>query len=82
MKLSEHTRSTIPERHRVFIADCILLGWVGGNKPEGMVLILGQLGTAYYFAHFLVIMPLVGWLEKPRPLPESISEPVIKGEAT
>ncbi|MEE8516791.1 MAG: cytochrome b, partial [Alphaproteobacteria bacterium] len=66
----------------VFIADCILLGWVGGNKPEGMVLILGQLGTAYYFAHFLVIMPLVGWLEKPRPLPESISEPVIKGEAT
>ncbi len=65
----------------VFIADCIILGWVGANKPEGHMLLIGQLGTAYYFAHFMVLMPLVGWLEKPRPLPESISEPVIKGEA-
>ena len=30
-----------------------------------------------HFAHFLVILPLLGKLERPLPLPESISKPVI-----
>ncbi|MNC96221.1 cytochrome b [compost metagenome] len=33
----------------------------------------------YYFLHFLVILPIVGRMERPRPLPTSISEPVLKG---
>ena len=35
---------------------------------------LGQIAAAYYFLHFLVILPLVSAFETPLPLPNSISE--------
>ena len=35
--------------------------------------------TAYYFAFFLLLMPLVGLKETPLPIPASISEPVLPG---
>jgi hypothetical protein len=38
---------------------------------------VSRLGTMYYFFHFLVILPLVGWLERPNPLPISISTPAL-----
>jgi quinol-cytochrome oxidoreductase complex cytochrome b subunit len=60
----------------IFLADCFLLGYVGANPPEGYFVILGQIGTAYYFAHFLVIIPLLSFLERPLPLPASISAAV------
>ena len=63
----------------VFLVDCILLGWVGANPPEGHFLVIGRVATVYYFAHLVIIMPLLGKLERTRPLPESISEPVLKG---
>jgi len=63
----------------VFVADCILLGWVGANPAEPPYLYIGQAGTLYYFSHFFVILPLLSFLERPRPLPASISEPVLKG---
>ncbi len=65
----------------IFVADSILLGYVGANPPEGGFILLGQIGTVYYFLHFLVIMPLVGWFERPKPLPVSIAEPVLSGAA-
>ena len=37
--------------------------------------ILSQLGTAYYFAHFLVLLPLLSLYERPINLPLSISSP-------
>jgi ubiquinol-cytochrome c reductase cytochrome b subunit len=58
---------------------CIALGVVGANPPEGIWVPIGRLGTAYYFIHFLVLMPLLGKLERPLPLPESISHPVLGG---
>jgi quinol-cytochrome oxidoreductase complex cytochrome b subunit len=60
----------------VFVADCFLLGYVGANPPEGYFVLLGQITTAYYFAHFLIIIPLLSYLERPRPLPSSISAAV------
>lgn len=60
----------------LFVADCILLGVVGGHPPEGVWVPLGQAATAFYFAFFLVIMPLLGFIERPRPLPSSISAAV------
>jgi quinol-cytochrome oxidoreductase complex cytochrome b subunit len=63
----------------VFLADCILLGWVGAMPAEGHYLVIGRFATAYYFLHLLVILPLLGKLEKTRPVPESISAPVLKG---
>ena len=56
-----------------------MLGWVGYNPPEGIYLIIGQIATAYYFAHFLIVIPLLGRFETPRPLPRSINEPVLRG---
>jgi len=62
----------------LLVIDCLVLGWVGGNPPEGKFILIGQIATFYYFAHFLIILPLVGKLERPLPLPESISQPVLK----
>ncbi len=63
----------------LLVVDTIILGWVGANPPEGNMILIGRLATAYYFLHFLVIMPLVGKLERPRPLPESIATSVLGG---
>ena len=63
----------------VLAIDCLVLGWVGGNPPEGIFVIIGQIATLYYFAHFLILMPLLSVIETPRPLPTSIAEPVLGG---
>jgi len=63
----------------VFVANCFVLGYVGANPPDGWLPTIGLLGTIYYFAHFLVIMPLLGKLERPLPLPDSINEPILEG---
>jgi len=66
----------------LLLIDCFVLGWVGANPPEGHFVIIGQLSTAYYFLHFIVIIPLLAKYETPRPLPTSISEPVLGGGRT
>ncbi|GJD82080.1 hypothetical protein GCM10007886_53430 [Methylobacterium gregans] len=60
----------------VFVGVCIILGWLGAKPPEGGYVIASQICTAYYFAHFLIVMPLVGLFETPTPLPGSILESV------
>ena len=39
---------------------------------EGIWVMLSRIGTAYWFAYFLILAPVVGWLEKPNPLPDAI----------
>jgi quinol-cytochrome oxidoreductase complex cytochrome b subunit len=60
------------------VADCVLLGYLGAHPPEGTYVRLAQIGTAYYFLYFLILLPLLGQLEPRRPLPRSISEPVLR----
>ena len=55
----------------------IILTWVGGSPAEGHFILIGRLATIYYFAHFLIFMPIIGIIETPRPLPNSISESVL-----
>src|SRR5690606_36031318 len=43
----------------ILVIDCIILGYVGSRPPEGIWVLIGQIGTAYYFLHFLVILPVV-----------------------
>ena len=43
---------------------------------------LSRVATLYYFAYFFLITPLMGLTENPRPVPESISEPVLSFPAT
>jgi ubiquinol-cytochrome c reductase cytochrome b subunit len=61
----------------VWVLSFVVLGICGSHKPEGIWVILSRIAALYYFAHFLVIMPILGKLERPLPLPESISQAVI-----
>ena len=54
-----------------------VLFYCGGAPAEEPYVMLSQLATAYYFLHFLVILPLVSSFEKPEPLPYSITEAVL-----
>jgi len=65
----------------LFLVDCLILGYVGGKPAEEPLVTIGQIATAYYFAHFLIIMPLLGKIEKPKALPASISASVLKEKA-
>jgi ubiquinol-cytochrome c reductase cytochrome b/c1 subunit len=62
----------------IFVVNTFILGYVGAVPPEGIWPTVGLISTVYYFAFFLVIMPLLGKLERPLPLPDSINEPVLK----
>ena len=46
---------------------------------EGLYLLVARVATAYYFAHFLIILPLLGKKERTLPLPLSLTEPVLGG---
>ena len=79
--------------YRPFIAlafplSMIILGEVGAHSPTdfftmfGVQIIgwtnLGRIATIYYFFHWLILLPVLGKIETPLPLPESISEAVLK----
>lgn len=57
-------------------ADDTNLVFFGVELPIGK-LILSQILTFYYFLHFFVITPVVGLMETPNPVPESISKAVL-----
>ena len=59
-----------------FFIDCIILGYLGANPPEGIFIVVGRMATAFYFLFFLVL-PFIGWFERPKKLPESISTAVL-----
>jgi quinol-cytochrome oxidoreductase complex cytochrome b subunit len=61
----------------LLFANMIMLGWCGAQHPEGLPLTLSRLGTFWYFFHMIVLLPIVGWHETPKPLPASISQPVL-----
>jgi quinol-cytochrome oxidoreductase complex cytochrome b subunit len=73
-----------------FIVACLGLGWAGAELPDTKVpglgaigvdfLLLGRVLTIYYFAYFLVILPVLGFVEKPTARPASIEESVLHGD--
>ena len=63
----------------IFAIVCVGLGYLGAMPAEGRYVIAARILTAYYFAHFLIILPLLGFLEKPKELPASISDAVLSG---
>jgi len=65
----------------VLVLDCFILGYCGANPPEGYFVPLSQVATLYYFFHFLILLPVLGKLERPLPLPNSIAESVLKKSA-
>jgi quinol-cytochrome oxidoreductase complex cytochrome b subunit len=61
----------------IFVITCIGLGWLGAKPAEGGYVIASRILTAWYFIHFLVVLPLLSYYEKPSPMPGSISESVL-----
>jgi len=65
----------------IFVLDCLLLGYLGAQVPEGVYLLLSRVSTFYYFAFFILIMPALSRLERPNPMPIGISNPALEQNA-
>ena len=63
----------------VLIVDVLALGYVGAMPAEGLYLLVARVATIYYFAHFLIILPILSRIEKTDPVPLSISESAFVG---
>ena len=55
-----------------------MLMYAGGKPAEGWYVLIGQAGTIIYFLWFLAL-PIISRIERPLPLPTSISKPVLGG---
>jgi len=66
----------------VFILNFLLLMYLGAQPAVATYVLLAKVGTAYYFAYFLIILPIVSRIETPAPLPASISESVLNKAAS
>ncbi len=58
----------------LLIVDFFVLMWCGSQPAEGMVPLISLIGTIYWFAYFLIILPILGVIEKPLPQPATIEE--------
>ncbi|WP_341863291.1 cytochrome b N-terminal domain-containing protein [Gymnodinialimonas sp. 57CJ19] len=58
----------------VFAFNFMVLMWVGARPAEGIYPYIALIASAYWFAYFLVILPLLGVIEKPLPQPETIED--------
>ena len=61
----------------LLVIDVICLGYIGSQPPSGSMVTYGQIFAFYYFFHFLILIPLLGKIERPRPLPVSIGAAVL-----
>ena len=74
---SGHYRPLYRKFFWVLVVVMAVLFYCGGAPAEEPYVMLSQVATAYYFLHFLVIVPIVSSIEKPEPLPFSITEAVL-----
>jgi ubiquinol-cytochrome c reductase cytochrome b subunit len=54
-----------------------VLFYCGGAPAAEPYVMISQVASLYYFAHFLIILPIVSSIERPDPLPFSITESVL-----
>ena len=65
----------------ILMLDVLILGYCGGAPAAEPFVRISQFAAAYYFLHFLVILPILSRIERPLPLPNSISESVLGASA-
>ncbi len=79
---SGHYRPLFRKSFWFGLVPCVLvLGYCGGAPAEQPWLLISQIAAIYYFAHFLIILPLIARWEQPLPLPESITASVLDDAA-
>ncbi|MCL4128376.1 UNVERIFIED_CONTAM: hypothetical protein GTU68_029815 [Idotea baltica] len=58
----------------ILVVDFFVLMWVGAMPAEGIYPIIALIASTYWFAYFLVILPLLGVIEKPTTPPATIED--------
>ena len=58
----------------LLVIDFVVLMWCGSQPPEPPYSLISLIGAAYWFAYFLVILPLLGVIEKPLVPPATIED--------
>ncbi|MEE4121201.1 MAG: cytochrome b, partial [Paracoccaceae bacterium] len=58
----------------LFVVNFFVLMWAGAMPAEGIYPYIALIGSPYWFAYFLVILPLLGVIEKPLPQPATIED--------
>ena len=66
----------------IFAAVCIGLGYLGSRPAEGIYVTLSQILTVAYFGHFLIVLPILGKVEKAKPRPASIADAINAKKST
>jgi len=70
----------------LFVIDCLVLGYCGSQSVDAAwnlgvfsipLILVARLGTIYYYAFFWLVLPIVGLIERPLPLPDSIAKAVL-----
>ena len=62
----------------LFVINAVMLGWLGSRPAEGIYPLMSLIGTIFYFSFFLIVLPVLGLIETPKRLPNSITEAVLK----
>jgi ubiquinol-cytochrome c reductase cytochrome b subunit len=74
----------------VLVIDMLTLGYCGAHSPDAALdlglfaiplLAVARVGTLYYFFHFVILLPVLGKIERPLPLPPSIADAVLAKKA-
>ena len=65
----------------LLLLDCVVLGYLGAKPAEGVYVVASRIATAWYFFHFLIVLPVLTMVEKTRPLPQAITAPISGGGA-
>ena len=58
----------------LLVIDFVVLMWAGAMPAEEPYATISLIASAYWFAYFLVILPLLGVIEKPLAQPATIEE--------
>ncbi|HDR29563.1 cytochrome b [Rhodovulum sp.] len=58
----------------IFFIDFFVLMWAGAMPAEGIYPTVALVGTVVWFGFFLVVLPVLGVIEKPLPQPDTIEE--------
>ena len=70
----------------LFVVDCLVLGYCGAQSVDAAwnlggisisLVWVARIGTLYYFGFFFPLMPILGLIETPKPLPASIATAVL-----
>ncbi|QHD65309.1 cytochrome b [Neorickettsia findlayensis] len=60
----------------VFVVNFLFLIWLGGREAVEPYISMSRVATLYYFSYFMLVLPILGKLEKTLPLPQSIEDSI------